>query len=329
MKPSGIKTALLVTLYSLAVALVGLLVLEAIVRLALPQVTRQGTEQTIFAEQRYYSSHGLRPLSRGYSNGAVIATDRFGFRQYRTPIDTTKKCWLLLGDSVTEGIGVDADSTFAGRLQNSLDTINVLNPSSIGYDVADYLNVYRALVVDDSFHLDVDRVTVFYCLNDLYIDVEPIEQPGGQFRHWAGPVLGFLRNHSRLFLYLKGIVADRPRAYFDFDSQFYRNKTPELAKAVAGLDSLRRQCVERDIEFEVVLLPYEYQLRENKDNRLIPQNILGNALERNGIRVYDPAAYLQGHLTNSSEAYLWADGIHFSATGHRLIYEYLLDNLVR
>ena len=80
--------------------------------------------------------------------GKAIFPVTYGFRETSVKIDTTKKSWLILGDSVTMGIGAEADSTFAGILHSSLDSINILNPSIIGYNNIDYLNVYKYFVIE-------------------------------------------------------------------------------------------------------------------------------------------------------------------------------------
>jgi hypothetical protein len=323
---------------------------ELLVRILVPSIQPQGTDRILYAENRFGESHGLRPNSTGCSNGAAVHVDGNGFRVTSIRPDTAGVGWLLLGDSVTLGIGVEEDSTFSGILQSRFRRINVLNPSMIGWDVRDYVRVFRHYAVENRNRLNIDRVLVFWCMNDLYRGDEAAEMPGAKIRALAGKPFDTLRAHSRFYYFLKTHLFDRARDYYLFDSRLYSEGSPAVADAIGRLVELRESCralqcrrpgvsrvpankripnqnIRDGMAFTVVLLPYEYQLRDRIIGCDEPQRIMSAELESRGIEVLDALPYLRVSGMSSKKLYLYGDGIHMSAAGHRMIADFLRAHL--
>jgi hypothetical protein len=295
---------------------------EAFVRVIVPQIKPQGTDQNLYVENRFQGSQGLKPNSRGLSNGAEVVVDSSGFRKTSIPIDTSKNGWLFLGDSVTMGIGVDSDSTFAGRIQSKRRDVNVLNPSMIGYNVNDYINVFNHFVIEERNAFKIREVFLFWCLNDIYTDADVIQMPGGKTRSVLGGVLNEIRRRTKIYFFIKTLLFDRPKTYFQFDSRLYADAV-KLDSCVEKIALLNRESRARGIRFQVVLLPYEYQLRKNTDNDPNPENILETRFNESGIETLNLLPLLSECGVASKKLYLFGDGIHFSNLGHRIIAGYV------
>jgi hypothetical protein len=54
-------------------------------------------------------------------------SNALGGWKYKKQIADSLNKWLLLGDSVTMGIGIDNDSTFAGIMDKSFRDVNRIN----------------------------------------------------------------------------------------------------------------------------------------------------------------------------------------------------------
>jgi hypothetical protein len=54
-------------------------------------------------------------------------SNALGGWNYKKQIADSLHKWLLLGDSVTMGIGIDNDSTFAGIMDKSFRDVNRIN----------------------------------------------------------------------------------------------------------------------------------------------------------------------------------------------------------
>ena len=304
---------------TLTVAVV-LSAIEVFVRISCPQIQKLGTESRLAIDPYYGTSAALRPRTSGLSDGKLFATDQYGFWKYGSEPDTSKPGWLLIGDSVTMGIGVDPDSTFGGRLAASVRSMAVLNSAWIGYTSADYLNIVGGILrrTKRDIPFRIRRVTLFWCLNDVYSRLDAGGDPGQGVREIGGGVLSFLRSNRRAYQWLKATLTDRPRTYFFHDLPYYSPASNHFTSSLRDLDSIALLCCLDSIAFEVVLLPYEYQLRERERR---PQQIMTDSLSARGVRWIDLGEVKTFSQGESSRLFRYGDGIHFGAEGHRLVYE--------
>ena len=295
--------------------LAGLLgLVEGAVRLVRPEIGPVGVDRRLFVAGAFGASPGLRPGATGRAGGAVFAVGAHGHWRY-TAGGAGRAGWLFLGDSVTMGPGVPPDSTFAGRLAAWADTLAdplaVWNPSLVGYASDDYVRVLEAHLARGG----VRRVTLFWCLNDVLAGRPVATLPAGA-RRLDGPLMRFVRAHVRTYTWAKAALADRPKAYHLHDRALY---APERGYLGAALDYLRRMaeaCRRRGVPFAVVLLPYEYGLRTGDR---APQRRLVEALGSAGISALDLSEGLRAQPGPPSGLYLYGDGIHLSARGHRAV----------
>ncbi len=311
---------LLLTLFlSFAVLLTG----ELVTRTLFPNIHFQHSDRHLFSDRVHGSAYGLTPDTVGVSFGAIIETDKYGFRRTKIPYRAEKPSWLLLGDSVTLGMGVHRDSTLAGRMAVEIDDWNILNPSTLGYATSDYLEILKFLI--DT--IPIDRVTIFYCLNDIYNNKPgiPRKEPGYIWRQLFGGALDFIRSNSNLYLVLKSKISDRSRRYFEYDYQFYIDNHPAFNEAIDDLTQTVLVARSKGIDLDLVILPYEYQLRDITDTqRMLPQQAIKDGLKDIDLQIYDTADYFKqylGEVESSKDYYLYADGIHFSAKGHALLFD--------
>ena len=320
------KTTLLI-IYNILAIFIIFFILEFLTRRFFPQIKPQGSDKNLFIDNVYFDSHGLKPLSSGYSNGALVKINQYGFREFNTKVDTSKKSWLILGDSVTMGIGVKADSTFTGRLQSQLNSVNILNPSVVGYAIKDYKNLCNHFITKQKNKLHISRIIIFWCLNDIYLDVPDFQTPGGSLRYLLGDVLKIIRTRSRFYMLLKTLLFDRPKSYYMFDEKFYYPDSPELKNTINDIFEINNLCDEQNVNFSIVLLPYEYQMRDSNNLIDTPQKLMCENLTGKGITVLNPMYVLAESQFDSKTIFLFGDGIHLSNLGHRLIAEFMNSSL--
>ncbi len=312
----------------LSLALALLFLLEGAVRVWLPEITPVGTDKSLFADSVYATTPGPRPGATGLSNGARFSAMNlagYGFWQYAGSYDASRSSWLLLGDSVTMGIGVHPDSTFAGRLARHLPGINVLNPSVLGHASRDYVAIARELIPEKGGpQVHLSRVVVMWCLNDIYSSTGPLPDPDQTVRDVGGSFLSFTRRHLHLYQFLKSSLFDRPRRYWDHDSRLYRDDL--VSRSADDMGTIVSLGSDRRIEVTVVVLPYEYQLRNPEGVGIwAPQERMAGRLTSIGITPLDPSRYLLERVDDPSDLFLYGDGIHFSSRGHELIFRFLME----
>ena len=312
-----IRTLKLIAINSAVLAGI-LLGVEGCVRVMHPEIRPATIDRHLVRDNVYGSSRGLNPWANGAAMGAEFSITGEGFISYSAAPDSSLPVWLFLGDSVTMGIGVEPDSTFAGRIALAIaDSMRLINPAAIGYTSRDYVNVLDSLLRRDDLH--IERVTVMWCLNDVYSDSVAAEGPTG-LRRLMPNVSGFVYRHVRSYQWLKAMLTDRPRAYYQHDQAFYRTPNRSLRAAAANLSRLKDISDSLRVTLDVVVIPYEYQLR-TRDR--IPQEELKALLEAEGIRLEDASQALGD--APADEYFLYGDGIPLSSLGHAAVSRFVLD----
>ncbi len=303
--------------YISLITLLLLIFIELFVRLCFPYIQAQGCDSKMLKDFVYGKSMGLAPNRSGIFFGKRVHIDENRSRRNGHRFNKKKSTWLHIGDSVTMGVGVDDDSTFSALISQETDSINILNPSLIGYSVVDYKNVIRQLILNDRNALKITHVTMFYCLNDIY---------GQTYTEQATPhykILEFIKTHYRTYIALKGLLFDRPLAIYDYDKKFYSHNGKELIQVANEISQIQLVCQMNQIDFNIVVLPYLSQL-ELKNRPTLEFNLLATALKncnKNPPSMIDASVVFDKN-DELENYYLFGDGIHFSNAGHHKIKEF-------
>lgn len=287
-------------------------------RIVRPDVNAQDTDRRLFKERGIGNSIGWTPNARGLSFGIEVSIDETGFRKI-TPPPSSRKTWLFLGDSVTFGVGVAEHQVFPQLIQNRLSGVRVRNSAVTGYSILNYRDVVTHML---ETHQALDRVILFYTLNDAYGNLI-VRQDRGVM---AAP-LSLLRRHSRLYILAKDLATDRSKAYFMYDYALYAEDRSEWIQAMTTISEMGRTLNRHRIPFDVVLLPYEYQLRMAGGNFLRPQRLITQALVAEKINVIDLYDDFAGKERDSRDFFLFGDPMHLSILGHQVVSDALTARL--
>lgn len=312
----------LIIVYNIVIVLIVFLLFEGGTRLFLSDIKIPGTQQSLLKDSVYYDSQGLKPNSSGLSSDVLKYVDESGFWKYSSGGKSKNKI-LFLGDSVTMGIGVENDSTFAGILNNSSNDIGILNTGLIGYSSHDYKNIVEKLIADEKNAIGVKCIFIFWCLNDVYSNFPVSDSPEIVNDSFINKIIIFLRNNSYFYHLLKSIVSNRPKVYYLYDKNFYSDRNTNFKQSIDDLTEIARIANDYNLSIELFLLPYEYQLRDNGYmQRNYPQKLLSKNLMDIKIKVRDCSAAFSIN-EDVDQYYLYGDGIHFSYQGHKAMAEYI------
>jgi lysophospholipase L1-like esterase len=329
----------------LAVALSALLfvALEVGVRAIFPDVNFRGIARGLFAPAAWPGGYAN---ARGFSGrvfGVKVSIDERGFRADSTGerrFDSTRDSILILGDSVSFGVGVEDGKTFADLLAAAWPERNVLNAAVIGYGFEDYEAALPALLDNRADALRVREVILGICLNDGVPSSKAVilaqaarergEQPAAGSEAPAGGIIAravteanaFLRERSKLYLIVKSLFGDTALSYFLADRPFY-DDSAAVQRALERLDNVVEVLAERGIPLTVVVFPYEYQLRSGNGARVwLPQKLLLDHLAVRAVLSLDLAEALRrDHAATGrpfSAYFLFDDPMHLSAAGHEV-----------
>jgi len=303
---------------SLAATIVVLLLAELAVRCAMPQVNLQDTQRSLLRDRAYGQSVGWQPDVQGISFGQVVQIDAQGFRDLSGPKHADRS-WILLGDSIAFGVGVNAEATFAGLLQARFPRVAIRNTAVIGYNVENYRDVLRSLLAAGK---PPDHVLLFYCLNDIYGYFNRLPEDDSAWQK----CLGLLRRNSKLYVVAKDVLTDRSKSYFTYDRVFYSDNQA-VERAVDMLDEIHRMTSKAGSDLTVVIMPYEYQIRNPEPASLEPQRVLRRQLEAKHIAYLDALDWFRNSGQDSRAFYLYGDPMHLSRQGHTTLFEHLIDAL--
>ncbi len=311
MSNSEARNRLLLAAGSILFILILLLLAELFVRLFLPHVQLLGTEKHLLKDPAYGRTYGWVPGASGKSFSAPVAINNEGFRDHGGPADADSSI-LLIGDSVTFGVGVESDSTFAGRLQGAHPSIKVVNASAIGYSLEDYHEILPFVLERTR---NIRHAFICYALNDFTPtlsrkqDVPPL---------WAAR--GLFREHSKFYVFLKGTLFDRSEDYFLYDYEFYSRESAELARTFSLLESLVDSLQKQHVPVTVILVPYEYQLRTDDPKYSLPQDKLRAFMHSRNIDYIDTEPLFRRDGSASKTYFLYADHMHLSSAGHAIVF---------
>jgi hypothetical protein len=148
--------------------------------------------------------HGLKKNeSKQAAWGPLIYnfhTNNLGFRDSAVReilLESDKKRILIMGDSHSEGVGIDYRFTFAGRLQQETNEAEILNASAVSYSPK--IHYLKADYLLNQLKLKVDEIWVVVDISDLqneiaYRSFSP-KKPGFS-ENMQNKFSAMLRNHS-------------------------------------------------------------------------------------------------------------------------------------
>lgn len=325
---------------------------EGIVRVCCPDLVCWKTNKNYFEANKFGTTYGFKANIDGILFNKKFFTDERGFSTKDAaarPAESKGPAILVLGDSVSCSVGVEAKESYPFLLEKRLKNHSIINTSCMGYWIKDYADVLEY----SAERLDFEGVIVNICLNDFvpasqqmirsYLDNTGkagnlVANPIGRFFIYLNDSIfnlnSFMRSHSSLYLLLRGIFYDTSKVGFLVEgSEYDRSQTREAIRE--GLASLKNLAEKKHKWIIFFVLPFEYQLRQSYSiddgDILKPQRTIAGIAGKESVLLVDlyPGfkRYLSETGTKSSKLYLSYDPMHFSPKGHRVLSDIVYDEL--
>ena len=267
--------------------------------------------------------------------------DEFGFRVPKKDFNYNerKSSILIIGDSVSFGVGVEEENSFIGKLRNEFRNLNFLNSSVSGYHLKHYPEIIKRNKNIDS----IKEVIFFYTLNDISFqqsvvnwekqieENENVENTDffnklKKNRYFA-KINSFLRSKSVFYMWFKGIVSKPSERYFYYIYSIYQNNSA-IKELNEEFIKLRKIVNEKNFKLTIIILPYEYQTRKKNcsNGLLLPQNIVKDILINLKIKFKDYTKIFCDY-ERPNFLFLKFDPVHLSYAGHKLVFDLLKKDL--
>lgn len=300
MKPSAQRVLVLIS-FSVFV----LLLSDVLVAQAFKLIVKSPTEmERTYRVKHATFHHALQPGTRTYgiwgNRRYPIETNSLGFKDREVrdvALSSDARRVVFIGDSFTEGIGVEYPETFVGVIGEELGRrgIETLNASMSSYAPSIYYSKIRYLLEETG--LEFDELFVFIDISDIeddalfyrlqpdgsVVDGPESSEEAENVEEGSG-LKGFLKRNS-VIIRLADAIKDRyvetdgwdplvadteaewerlatmPRASWTFDdAQFARYGAEGLERSTAAMDALDALLRSRDIELTVAVYPWPAQI---------------------------------------------------------------------
>lgn len=276
-----------------------------------------------------------RPNQHAYTIDKPFVTNSLGLRDEReVPLTKDEEFRIVvLGDSMTVGLGVLSQDTFTSQLERSLnerfDRVRAINGAVGAYSTWQEVDLLKEKI----HQLQPDIVLLAFYWNDLYTKprpVIPIAMGDNGEQHDAA--LKYLRvfKRSALLLFLREryeILRLKISPSFDWSHQamIYEGGTgPYLEQAYEdvseSLEEFRALGEEHGFIPIVVVLPIPGQIHR-LDSPTYMQQRIHMITDKIGLRTVDMLQSLQQAYAHQHDLVIPWDNSHYSHQGHKVVAE--------
>jgi hypothetical protein len=286
--------------------------------------------------------HDLIPMFDGElewgENKYRCVTNSLGFRDEEKRIISQfdpRYRILFLGDSFTEGLGVDFSDSFVGKFWNKIrkEHFEVLNAGVASYSPHLYYLKLKYLL--ENKKLKIDELIVFIDISDIqdeivYEDYRPGDNSAG--------IVDVLKRRSYLFskIYTRFLHKDpvverfgrdghiRERCMWTRDVEMQRlwaNRGLELAETYMSL--VVDLCRHHGIPLTIAVYPWPYQFEETVS---LQQTFWKAFAQRHHCFFLDLFPIFSKNLRPANQFdYFMSDNTHWTVKGHELVADSLFD----
>jgi hypothetical protein len=293
-----------------------------------------------------------------------VRTNALGFKDRairNVPLTSDRRRLLFMGDSMTEGIGIEYPYTFVGRVDETLSRqgIEVLNAAVASYCPTIYWTKLKYLLEDRG--LKIDEVVVFLDLTDAWDDLTyQIDEHGAvaerglqtddakaiigavvsNRRPMVDNVRDFVRDRTILTAAMSRLIWTRSRfrqpEFFDLKGQWTYN--PDVFESIGRkglirmkehMDKLRLLLQAHDVTLRLGVYPWPDQITHN-DLDSIQVRFWKQWCDENQIPFLNlfptfvkPRS--DAEMQKFLKEYFLPDDVHWNERGHALVADRFLD----
>ncbi len=267
----------------------------------------------------------------------IFVTNKMGFRE-RNPdtVKNGKKRIAFIGDSVTEGFGVETNDRFTNLIEKYLNEKG-LKAETINFAVSGHATIDQIQVLNNFIlPLKPDMVCLQMCFNDFKRNMDMLkpaaENIASAQAQQSFSVKSFLQQNSALYL----LFAEKYN-YYKLKSGVPNNLLP-TASSIPGeewdltvkyLDEIHAVCKRENIEFLISYVPLEVEvLIQDPEKSELTNNQIRNYCDQREIPYIEVTSALRSYQDGKMEK-LYLDDCHLSVEGNRVVASRLTESLLQ
>lgn len=280
-------------------------------------------------------------------------TDKNSFRNFCNKMNSNLKEFdiAFIGDSFTEGIGLNYTDTFVGKISNHLNNLNIANLGVVSYSPSIYYSKLKYLLEKN---YKFKRVVIYFDISDVYDDNRKYHLIDGKVFRKKSLLLSriqkFLKTSFPFLAYsTKTIKNDYLTKFFDnqnainicnyldycheksswtFNNKYFQDL--EIQKSLFIMENIYELLLEKNIKMSVGIYPWPAQiLYDSKNSKIVTlfEEFCINKCEYffNTFPDFFKDHDLKDKNLIISENYIKND-VHFNILGNKKIYENFILN---
>jgi hypothetical protein len=318
-----------------------------------PSFVSTSIRETYYRKRHPVYHHGLAPNINAYKatwgpGGFMMCTNSLGFKDAsprEVELHTNKKRILIIGDSFTEGAGIEYPLTFTGRLQQHYPAIEFLNAAVSSYSPIIYYRKIKYLLED--IHLKFDEVWVFIDVSDIEDDAldytfdakqnvisrvsdekttkQKLESSFREFFTQNTFLLARLRNVSSYFnnkLHPVDKALNNRHSMWTIDEKLYQKYEKGIELSKQHMTLLKTLLDKYNIKLTIGIYPWPDQIY-NKDLNSRQVIIWQGWATQHKVKLFNmfPAFINLGNPKKVIMDYYIQGDVHWNAKGHALVFD--------
>ena len=274
----------------------------------------------------------------------LFCSNKNSFRTFCDKMDNESKEFdiAFIGDSFTEGVGVDYEDTFVGRIENKFDDLKIANLGVVSYSPSIYFTKLRHLLESG---YKFKRVIIYFDISDIYDDNRKYKLINDKISRKKSVILSNIqRTLKSSFPFLaysikklkndvfKKTVAINKCTYLDycheksswtFNNKFFGDK--EINKSLDFMEMIYELLKKNEIKMSVGIYPWPAQiLYDNRQSKIVKlmNNFCINKCEfffNNFDDFFDETILIKKEKI-VSKYYIEGD-VHFNSLGNEKIFQ--------
>ena len=274
----------------------------------------------------------------------LFCSNKNSFRTFCNKMDLESKEFdiAFIGDSFTEGVGVDYEDTFVGRIENNFEELKIANLGVVSYSPSIYFTKLRYLLENG---YKFKRVIIYFDISDIYDDNRKYRFIDNKISRKKSVILSNIQTTLKssfpfLAYSLKTVKNDifkksdivnkcnyldycHEKSSWTFNNNFFGDK--EINKSLKFMEMTYELLRKNDVKMSVGIYPWPAQiLYDNNQSKIV--KLIGNFCKNrcefffnNFVDFFSETTFIDKEKIISN--YYIEGDVHFNSLGNEKIFQ--------